>query len=116
MTITLSNLSEATEEQIFQQVYLHAVEQGARSTSDSGCLYRTHDGLKCAAGFLISDEQYKPEFEHKSWLWIVKHCGFPSAHEDFIYSLQDSHDKADSYQGWIDRLVSLGESKGWDLS
>lgn len=49
--------------------YLH--KQGKRSYKNSGganqsCMYRGPGGTKCAAGVLITDEQYVPEMEEKS--------------------------------------------------
>lgn len=31
---------------------------------ENKCMYRTSEGLKCAVGCLMSDEEYKSEYEH----------------------------------------------------
>ncbi|MCI0564077.1 MAG: hypothetical protein MN733_36845 [Nitrososphaera sp.] len=114
MTITLANLADATEEQIFRQVYAHALAQGARATIGGElCRYRTQGGLKCAAGCLIADSEYKPEFEGKSWNELSGKNGFPEDHKSFISWLQKMHDTARSYNQWIEWMESLREHKGW---
>ena len=73
--ITLKTLPQATAQEVFDQVAKHLLTQmkksvakrAAESASDSKdyCMYRGFDGTKCAAGCLISDDEYKPEFEQK---------------------------------------------------
>ena len=60
MKITLSTLSEATEQQVFDQVKNHMLTQMKKSMLESNgdpCAYRGFDGLQCAAGCLMSDEE-----------------------------------------------------------
>lgn len=53
-----------TKQEIFNKVRDHLLKQGKRAMRGSrGCAYRTPTGLKCAAGCLILDEFYRPEFE-----------------------------------------------------
>jgi hypothetical protein len=55
-----------TPQQIFDTVARHLLTQArqARSHADFGlCAYRASDGCKCAAGALIPDDLYDPEFE-----------------------------------------------------
>lgn len=65
-----------TLQETFNTVALHLLTQNARSvricTDDeddeaapdgSTCLYRSHDGLKCAVGILIPDELYSRSME-----------------------------------------------------
>jgi hypothetical protein len=51
------------KQQTYDTVLAHLLAQGKRASTDSGCKYRTSDGLKCAAGCLIPDEQYQPAME-----------------------------------------------------
>lgn len=65
MIITLKNLHEATAQQVFTQVATHLLTQKERSfvIDDRGeelCAYRGDNGLKCAAGCLISNDEYNP--------------------------------------------------------
>lgn len=53
-----------TNQEIFDKVATHLLTQGKRSETVAGdCAYRGADGTKCAAGVLIADEFYRPEFE-----------------------------------------------------
>ena len=52
-----------TKQEVFDKVCEHLIAQGEASESEGSCLYRGPRGLKCAAGVLIADEHYSPEFE-----------------------------------------------------
>ena len=56
-----------TKQQTFDMVVEGLRKQGCKSMTEEGevCMYRGAGGTKCAAGMLISDEDYKPEFEFK---------------------------------------------------
>jgi hypothetical protein len=53
------------EQEVFDQVVSHLRAQGKQAVSSDGigCMYRSPDGLKCAVGCLISDEEYLPQWE-----------------------------------------------------
>lgn len=70
--ITLATLPSATEKEVFDQVSDHLLSQKIRSMKDGVCLYRMSDGRKCAAGCLISDDEYNEEIEGKSWYDLVR--------------------------------------------
>lgn len=106
MKITLANLATATQQQVFDQVAAHLLHQNAKSIKDgkaNNCVYRGDNGLKCAAGCLISDDEYKPEMdkaapEHapnsgSSWPSLVARELVPcTEHNQFITILQELHD------------------------
>lgn len=52
-----------TKQETFDTVVAHLRKQGAKAEKDGFCKYRTPEGLKCAAGCLIPDSDYKEEFE-----------------------------------------------------
>lgn len=59
-----------TPQEIFDRVVTHLRKQGKKAVienefGDISCLYRTPDGLKCAVGCLIEDDEYDPSFEGK---------------------------------------------------
>lgn len=97
MTITLATLAQATEQQIFDQVARHLLKQGKQAkNSDGACKYRTTDGLMCAAGCLIAEDEYSPDFEMLgSWPSVVRRKGdtVTPVHEYFITQLQQMHDR-----------------------
>lgn len=102
MTITLKNLNEASEQQVFDQVVNGLLSQGAKSSDVNGaCRYRAvrEDGrvLKCAAGWLIADDEYTSEMDDDnptgtSWEDLFQRDMVPAKHLNFIYNLQKIHD------------------------
>jgi len=68
-------------------------------------MYRGRNGRKCAAGCLISDEEYLPTMEHMAWEELVDE-GLPAHHEDLIQELQKIHDN-ESIELWELKLEEL---------
>lgn len=94
--ITLKTLAQATEQEVFDQVVQHLREQGVQSTTEEGCAYRGDDGLMCAAGCLIADDEYTPYMDSSnktSWAHLVFEDIFPDEHDDLISGLQLVHDE-----------------------
>ena len=55
------------KQEIFDTVVNHLRTQGRKSIDNNGyCKYRSAQGLKCAIGCLIPDDQYSPIMENKS--------------------------------------------------
>ncbi len=53
-----------TDLELVNFVFDKLIEQGGCSVNaDKNCVYRGLNGRKCAAGQLITDEEYKPQFE-----------------------------------------------------
>lgn len=96
-------------QQIFDRVANHLLIQNKRSleeantTDDFGqCAYRSYDGLKCAIGCLIADEDYTERMEGKtvySLLQIFRHLLSITALDiedpclDMLEGLQHIHDQ-----------------------
>lgn len=53
---------------LFDKVVDHLLKQNAKSETSPGgfCKYRGPNGLKCAVGFLISDDAYSTKLENNS--------------------------------------------------
>lgn len=51
-------------QQIYNKVKKHLLKQGEQSLTRGECMYRGPRGLKCAAGVLISDENYSRILEN----------------------------------------------------
>ncbi len=91
--ITLATLPQATAKEIFEQVKNHLLTQKERSMlNEDTCAYRGTNGLKCAAGCLISDDEYKENFENKRWKALADWDMVPNTHVELIDSLQSLHD------------------------
>lgn len=90
-----------TLQEIFDTVIEHLRKQNAKSQISDGqrevCLYRSPEGLKCAAGCLIPDEYYIPEMERNGWEDVVQMFDLPDYLKDpdsinLVASLQFIHD------------------------
>lgn len=92
--ITLANLAESTPMEVFQFIENHLLTQNARSIGFEKeiCYYRGNNDLKCAAGCLISDDEYTPKFEENTWGTLVRNELVPAAHNKLIQQLQYLHD------------------------
>jgi hypothetical protein len=105
--ITLKTLPEATAQQVFDQVARHLLTQMKRSLNEMmECLYRGPDGLKCAAGCLIADDEYQPGWEDVTWYGLVERGLAPKQHDTLISDLQHLHDNNDQYF-WKEALCNL---------
>lgn len=121
MKITLANLATATQQQVFDQVAAHLLHQNAQSLMNGNprnCVYRNDNGLKCAAGALIADAEYKPEMDvggeiwGTSWPSLVSRKLVPETdHTRFIEELQQLHDghTADQFKN---RLWLVAQAHG----
>lgn len=109
--ITLATLPDATAQEVFDQVVTHLRQQGKKSKGRYGCAYRSEkkDGntLMCAAGCLISDEEYdKERMEGKDW--STSNAWIPTEHARLIKSLQFTHD-VDDVEEWEEGFQSIAE-------
>jgi hypothetical protein len=120
--ITLATLNEATEQAIFDQVGKHLLTQNKKSERNDKCVYRSPEGLKCAAGCLISDEEYNPAMdsdgEGTSWESLIKRELIETdKHKFIIRDLQRIHD--DHYPDrWKSKLQDFAETNNlqWTLN
>lgn len=109
-TITLANLADATAQEVFDQVATHLLIQNEKAINREGrCRYRFgKQKLKCAAGCLISDDEYKESFECHSWQRLIFINNITDRHAHLIGKLQNIHD---SYvpDDWRGELILLAK-------
>jgi hypothetical protein len=113
--ITLSTLSEATEQEVFNQICLHLLTQNERCVNteigeDKYCVYKNEGGSKCAAGCLIADDEYSCVMEHRAWYSLVNTGLVPDTHMALIAHMQRIHDE-EVPSDWQKKLRSLAESQ-----
>lgn len=112
--ITLETLHDATAQEVFNQVAHHLLTQNRQSlgpyNDTSGCAYRGIHSDKCAAGCLMSDEEYRVEWEGKAWRTLVDKEIAPDTHQWLISKLQNIHDTEVPAE-WQERLNQLAESQ-----
>lgn len=119
--ITLKTLAQATRQQVFDQVVTHMRAQKVQSMREDGdaCVYRAGE-LKCAAGCLMTDEEYNPLMDVQSgdngtefgtsWSSLINRELVPSTdHDDLITRLQSIHDAYDGNLRWEARFEGLAK-------
>lgn len=86
-----------TNQSIFDQAVQGVLDQGQPSFDPiyKECLYRGPNGSRCAAGHLLPDSEYNPNFEHNgasdiNWF----NDKFSIEQMDLITDLQIAHDSA----------------------
>ena len=108
--ITLKTLPEATAQQVFDQAAEHLLKQNKRSSAPGGgCMYRNENGLKCAAGCFVADDEYWPKMEGGSWDSLAGAGVVTDAHMDLIKHLQIVHDSynPDLWRVQLSKLASI---------
>lgn len=98
-------------QEIFETVAKHLFNQGEQALSPGSgyCRYKTPDGLKCAVGILIPDEQYDEVLEEKDVSHLIAFCqadNFKTApvvrsfkrHAAFLTDLQNVHDSSCAWE------------------
>ena len=115
--ITLRTLPYATEQQVFDQVYLHLMQQGHKSYMTKNgdehgcCAYRGHGGDKCAAGCLIGDREYNMDkMEGQLWSGLMEARLVPHAHWQLISELQAIHDQYNE-RCWLEQFTNLAKRR-----
>ena len=107
------------QQEIFDKVATHLIAQGKQSLAPDPhhegevCAYRGADGTMCAAGCLIPDDEYDPDFEGVPWddleQPVLSLANAPQEVHDLITSLQEVHDDEWSWNSPETLKVALGE-------
>jgi hypothetical protein len=101
--ITLANLAESTAQEVYDFVKDRLLAQGRKSFNGEVCVYKSPEGLHCAAGFIIGDD-YDPAMEKCVWLCLVREKRVPDAHDRLIMDLQMVHDR-ERPDDWVRELA-----------
>lgn len=113
--ITLATLAQATPQEVFDQSASHLLAQNQRSAiKNNKCRYR-EGTLKCAAGCLIADSEYRAEMEGQDWKMMVDVGLVPLAHAYLISYLQNIHDNY-PVDAWPQLLKNLADSRGLEVN
>lgn len=113
--ITLASLEQATEQQVFDHIATHLLKQKERSVSDETCAYRGLNSLMCAAGCLISDDEYKTVMERNPWERLVRDELVPHYHQRLIQAFQDLHDN-ESPEIWPFSIIETAIDYNLEIS
>jgi hypothetical protein len=113
ITITLSNITKHTQQEVFDKCSKHLLSQNKRSSDedDDVCLYRGDGNLTCAVGCFISDEEYFLSMEQEGITAEIFHKYFTKDVNDtrsFLNKLQYLHDFYKE-KDWKEKLKELAE-------
>ncbi len=111
-----------TKQQIFDKVAVHLLTQKKKSVrtkdmpsydgpSRTSCAYRTPEGLMCAVGCLITDEEYKNNGEEISARVLARKIQRLSTEQEFLATIQYLHDD-NKPSKWINKLSILATAHG----
>lgn len=97
-------------QEAFNKMVRHLRSQKERSIAKDGvCLYRGSNGLKCAVGALIPDNEYTPEFEEVNAANVATKC--PSLYginHSLLHDMQYLHDNTDVKE-WENGFKDIAE-------
>lgn len=103
-------LDKMSMQRIFDKSKNHLLKQNKQSVGKIGdrikCLYRGPDGLKCASGVFITDEDYNASLEGKSWAECKISQGLSEKKKRLISRLQSVHDNV-RHSNWKFRLKEV---------
>lgn len=100
-------------QQVFDRVAERLLTQGERSMGPTGrCAYRAdYSNNRCAAGWLISDDDYDERIEGTSWTGLVTDKIAVRDHCHLIRQLQTMHDERPPY-AWRSKLKYIATAHG----
>lgn len=111
-------MSNSEKQDIFNVVYKHLLKQNKQSMLDEmTCAYRSPNGLSCAIGCLITDDEYISNIEGKSVLQLVEMQQLPIRlvpHAILLTELQTLHDVFNPNE-WEDQLAIFAECHSFDI-
>jgi hypothetical protein len=97
---------------VFDHVFDALSEQRRAAVADDGtCVYRTEEGLKCAAGHLIPDANYHPILEGKDCRSqsVRKAIDLPTEYQPLVHEMQTLHDRilTKNYNSWCTAMQAM---------
>jgi len=116
------------KQEMFDAIVTGLAAQGWRQSTDQAqdlCRYRSHDGLKCAIGHLITDGNYTPDLEISRATCPTVQDALPEQYRytktdwstyDFTEAAQRAHDCAGMGAQMWDRFRALAKVYGLDAS
>jgi len=102
-----------TLQDYFTKAYHGLASQGFVKSSEGGrCLYRGPNGLKCAIGHCIPDDEYRSSFEGGSASHVLN---IDNAFGWKLNRLQICHDDAQSSEDMKSRLLAFAKHYGLEV-
>lgn len=95
------NDTEVSSQAVFDATVIHLFQQGQQAIANQICLYRSPNGMKCAVGVHIRDDEYSEKMENKMVINLKDANLLPSRlipHLKLLIDLQDFHDDSDNWR------------------
>ena len=118
--VSLSNLFEATAQEVFNHVANHLLTQMEKSRigKTGSCVYLHENGNKCAAGSLITAEEFVKynikDVNNSPWCTVVGVCNLPDMHSILISQLQSVHDTSQPLE-WQAKLNMVAKDNNLEI-
>lgn len=98
-------------QRLFDKVATHLLAQNEKSIAYGTCLYRTDNGLMCAAGCLISDDDYDPSMEDN----LIDHVfrNWPDVQRGICMDYEISVEKAQTLIGELQEIHDDQKVADW---
>ena len=100
----------ATSQEVFDFVAHHLLTQNEKSIRGNLCSYKAQKNLKCAAGCLISEDNYDTGFEGLGWNEVSNKLGMLN-HCSLVADLQGLHDHT-IVRKWKNELINFANFRG----
>jgi hypothetical protein len=108
-----------TNQEIFDKVSAHLLQQNKPAMEDGECYYRTSDGLSCAVGCLIAPEVYSEGLEGQGAAALALRAALRDSGIEptdktltLLSALQHLHDSSGPHR-WPEELPKI--AKAFDL-
>jgi len=101
-----------TNQEAFDKMVAHLRKQGRRADKNGVCRYRTEEGLMCAVGCLLTDDEYKPGMEGMGVEAMMAAYDIRfGVNENLLAEMQDTHDAWDPTH-WETRFADTAARYG----
>lgn len=111
-------MTEITQQDLnqtaFNRMVIGVFEQGATAVrfDNTGlrlCEYRTKDGLKCAVGQLITDDEYSPTMEDEPCDTLYNVAEKYNISSDLLFKTQEAHDESEDLNDFYSKASDVAE-------
>lgn len=107
--IHIKKIEHKDKHEVFDYVARHLMKQKRKSfvnVEKETCAYRSFDGITCAVGCLIDDDEYSEDIEGNTWHSLVARGSVSPKHQQLLRRLQILHDTL-NVVAWGNSLLNV---------